>query len=555
MSTKPQPDAEQRPTTAGLSALLRARLTDLTQNGAISLRDLGEPRGDGRRALRIEGLPACRDTQFAIDAQLDVKTLPTVAKRAADPELSPPVGADVGADASADPAAPGANGLVTRAADKRMKKPKGQRAPGDGEGEYAEDEEDDSDEMSSGGEIMPMQVIARASGIASSTSRDWHGTEMRPSALMSMSAQFKSAQGVVLTPSHGEWYKAPDWQDVMGRSVNADVRAAPVANAVDPGENQFILIVEHDVWDCPHGIDLTRRALAKQPIGQSIGGWFTDVEILYDEDTGELERVFILDVKLDHCAVTRCPSNPDSMGIDILRAASDMAVRSVRVGEMQSRAAAQAPAPVVSQPVAPEPAAPQAQDAAPAEQRAAIVPPAAPAPTPEIVHKQDSHAGLDTPDSSRSTSEDDMENLDMTDEQIAALAERLSPLLQRATPPVDKDAEIARLTAELDAIRSQPQRRGLHAQQVTEPAPQEREADFSGLNSRSDLESIADTCIEARVMAPFAQRVKAHARMTDRTDDKYSEIKTNAIEASCRKALYEAHRCGALQSWLNGGAR
>lgn len=596
MSTKTQPDAEQRPTAAGLSALLRSRLAEMTNGGTLSLRDLGEAREGGLRALRINGLPACRDTQFAIDARLEVSATALPAKRSAAQELSPPGAVGVGADVDGVLSAPSTDGaLDTRAADvvgeaaaadldTRMKKPKG-RAPGDGEGdEEMADDEDTSDGMSSEGEIAPMRVIARAKGIASSTSRDWHGTEMRPSALMSMSAQFKSDQGVVLTPSHGEWYKAPDWQDVLGRSVAADVVSATVANPVDRAENQYILTVEHDVWDCAGGIELTRRALAKQPIGQSIGGWFTDVEILYNEDTGDLERVFILDVKLDHCAVTRCPSNPDSMGIDILRTATDMAMRSVQSAGVQTRAAAApptvqpaavepTPAPVAVEQPAPSPAAvrdipttPPPPPVVVSDERVAP-PSAAPTnPQPDVnANAQEPSVSLDTPDSSRSATppnEDDMES-PMTEAQLAQLTLAIRSAMAPATAPapaapVDKDAEIARLTAERDAALAQPQRRGLHGagQPVVEPvAPAAREVDLAGLTERSDFEMIAETCIEARVMPEFATRAKAHAKLVDPHHENRDNITDGAIKSSCVRALREAHRCGAFQAWAANAHR
>lgn len=586
MSTKTQPDAEQRPTAAGLSALLRLRLAEMTNGGTLGLRDLGEAREGGLRALRINGLPACRDTQFAIDARLEVSATALPAKRSAAQELSPPGAPGVGADADGVSAAPSPDGsLDTRAVavvgeavadlDTRMKTPK-TRAPGDGEGEGDEemvDDEDTSDGMSNEGEIAPMRVIARAKGIASSTSRDWHGTEMRPSALMSMSAQFKSDQGVVLTPSHGEWYKAPDWQDVLGRSVAADVVSATVANPVDRSENQYILTVEHDVWDCAGGIELTRRALAKQPIGQSIGGWFTDVEILYDEDTGDLERVFILDVKLDHCAVTRCPSNPDSMGIDILRTATDMAMRSVQSAGVQTRAVPPVVQPAVVEPT-PAPVAVEQPVPSPAVVRdIPTTPPPPPAvvvderavppsdvptnPHQPSVNEQEKSVSLDTPDSSRSVpqpNDDDMES-PMTQAQIdqLILALRGMGVAPASAPaaPVDKDAEIARLTAERDAALSQPQRRGLHgAQPVIEPAAA-REVDLGGLSERSDFEMIAETCIEARVMPEFATRVKAHARLVDIHNDNRTNITDNAIKSSCIRTLREAVQCGAFQAWAN----
>lgn len=572
MSTKSNPSADQRPSTAGLSELLRSKLIELSGNGKLSLRELGEAREGGRRAVRIDGLPACRDTQFAIDAPVNVSMVQALAKRTATQDLSPPVGAGVGADVGSSLAA--TDGLDTRM------KPKSEKAMGEGErveeadGESTYDE-DTSDGMS-GEEITPMRVIARAKGIASSTSRDGHMTEMRLSALISMSAQFKSVDGVVLTPSHGDWWKPPDWQDVLGRSVQAEVIAASVENPVDREETQYVLEVEHDIWDCSNGIELTRRAMAKQLIGQSIGGWFTDVEILYNEDTGELERIFILDVKLDHCAITRRPSNPDSLGLDILRTAADMAMRSVHIAEMQTRAAATTagvvtplltePSPVVALPVEARtiPTTPSPPPAVVVDERAAVSSDAPINLQPDVnANAQEPSVSLDTPDSSRSATppnEDDMES-PMTEAQLAQLNQSIASAIRSAlapapAAPVDKDAEIARLTAERDAALSQPQRRGLHgaAQPAVEPVAT-REVDLGGLNDRSDFEMIAETCIEARVMPEFATRVKAHAKLVDPHNEARENITDSTIKSSCVRALREAHRCGAFQAWAANAHR
>jgi len=384
---------------------------------------------------------------------------------------------------------------------------------------------------------------------------------------------------VVLTPSHGDWWTPPDWQDVLGRSVQAEVIAAPVANPVDREETQYVLEVEHDIWDCSNGIELARRAMAKQVIGQSIGGWFTDVEILYNEDTGDLERIFILDVKLDHCAITRRPSNPDSLGLDILRTAADMAMRSVHAAEMQTRAAVAPPvvAPVIVAPAVTEPSpaaspiesrdiptTPPPPPAVATEERVALSSDA-PNPNQPNVNEQEQIAALDTLDSSRSVPQpnaDDMES-PMTQAQIDQLILALrsvsapAPASAPAAPAVeDKDAQIARLSAELDAARSQPQRRGLHGsgQPVAEPADT-REVDLIGLNERSDFEIIADTCIEARVMPEFATRVKAHAKMVDIHNENRVNISDNAIKSSCVRALREAARCGAFQAWASNAHR
>ena len=63
---------------------------------------------------------------------------------------------------------------------------------------------------------------------------------------------------------------------------------------------------------------LLRRLERGEPIGQSIGGWFTELQVVQNSD-GEVERVIVQGVELDHLAVTRAPANPDSIGLVSLR--------------------------------------------------------------------------------------------------------------------------------------------------------------------------------------------------------------------------------------------
>ena len=58
---------------------------------------------------------------------------------------------------------------------------------------------------------------------------------------------------------------------------------------------------------------MLRRLGRGEPIGQSIGGWFEDVEVI--EKDGNIQRVIVNDVTLDHIAITRAPSNPDSINL------------------------------------------------------------------------------------------------------------------------------------------------------------------------------------------------------------------------------------------------
>jgi hypothetical protein len=152
-------------------------------------------------------------------------------------------------------------------------------------------------------------------GIGSSTSVDWYGTEMSLEALQSMSTQFKA--GVVLLPRHGSWLESMEWDASIGETIDGEIRAQDVAK---PGKSKgYVLYVRSQLYEGDELAEkLVRRLNAGQEIGQSIGGWFTDIRIVRDED-GEVEAIIVMNVELDHIAITRSPANPDSKGIDVLR--------------------------------------------------------------------------------------------------------------------------------------------------------------------------------------------------------------------------------------------
>lgn len=152
-------------------------------------------------------------------------------------------------------------------------------------------------------------------GVASSTSVDTYGTEMSYSCLMSMQEQFQ--RGVPLLPRHTsrENGQMAEWDEVFGRTYEADLMQADVLNAVDMNEKQYTLLVRSRLY----GEDKLARELVKrlrrgEPIGQSIGGWFSRVDVM-ENANGEIERVIVQDVQLDHLAITRAPANPDSIGL------------------------------------------------------------------------------------------------------------------------------------------------------------------------------------------------------------------------------------------------
>lgn len=178
------------------------------------------------------------------------------------------------------------------------------------EGDDGGDESDAADEM------------VRVRFIASSTSVDWYGTEMTKGMLESMARQMTrdgDDGGVPIIPRHGGFFDTVEWDEVMGRTVKATVRAADVENPADESERGYVLDVEGELFpDDEKTTKLVRRIKRGQTIGTSIGGWFTRITFAEDEN-GDIDRVYVEDGVLDHHAITRAPANPDAMGIEVLR--------------------------------------------------------------------------------------------------------------------------------------------------------------------------------------------------------------------------------------------
>ena len=145
-------------------------------------------------------------------------------------------------------------------------------------------------------------------GYASSTSVDWHGTEMTREALDSMARQM--AAGVPYVPSHYD----DEWEQVMGRTVEARVEQGTIVRDGGTGAQAdgYRLAVRVELYpEHPRSQQLLQAVQRGQVVGMSIGGWFTDAEV-ETNDRDEVERIYIKAVELDHLAVTRRPSNPDS---------------------------------------------------------------------------------------------------------------------------------------------------------------------------------------------------------------------------------------------------
>jgi hypothetical protein len=229
--------------------------------------------------------------------------------------------------------------------------------PADGE-----DPEDTTDEPSMEDPGAPVEMDGAmsytCSGTASSTSVDWYGTEMSRACLDDMAGQFERGVGVFV--GHGGFFgDGIEWTDEIGVTFGAEVADADVVEPANSAERGAVCKVamrfEYDGQSSNKTKDavraLAQRLARKRPLGLSIGGWFRDVTYLTDEN-GELERVIINKVDLDHLATTRRPANPDCLDMAMLS-------RAVREG-LRTRSAPAAAAPAT--PAAPAPSAPSARE-------------------------------------------------------------------------------------------------------------------------------------------------------------------------------------------------
>jgi len=197
----------------------------------------------------------------------------------------------------------------------------------------AEDDEGDEGESEDGDTGGRIALV----GIASSTSVDAHGTEMSVAALTRMAEQMRA--GIPLLPRHNRGFDVIEWDEVIGRTMDAEVERADVADGAGSEAGHILRLTSLLYSDDPMADRLVRRLDRGEEIGQSIGGWFLSVRIVEDRE-GNVERVIIEDVELDHVAVTRAPSNPDSIGLASIRSRS-LAIRDERV-EIESRSVAPA---------------------------------------------------------------------------------------------------------------------------------------------------------------------------------------------------------------------
>ena len=171
------------------------------------------------------------------------------------------------------------------------------------------------------GNVGNVGTVYAIEGIASSTSVDHYGTEMSIGALNNMCNQIKA--GIPILPRHNSFASGgiAEWDEVIGRTIDAEIRAEAVKKG--KGSDNFVLVVRSQLYaDDKRSKELVKRLDRGEPIGQSIGGWFEDITVLENEG-GEIERIIIQDVTLDHVAITRAPANPDSSGL------ANMSIRSI----------------------------------------------------------------------------------------------------------------------------------------------------------------------------------------------------------------------------------
>lgn len=158
-------------------------------------------------------------------------------------------------------------------------------------------------------------------GTSSSTSVDFYGTEMSKDALEQMAAQMSQEGGIPYLPRHNNGMNgAVEWDEVMGRTLEAKVmRVDGVKSAFNGSEDQYVLQTKVMLYkDDPNCQKMIRALDRGQRIGQSIGGWFTQLQFVQNSDK-EIERVIVRGIELDHLAATRAPANPDSNDLGLMR--------------------------------------------------------------------------------------------------------------------------------------------------------------------------------------------------------------------------------------------
>ena len=395
-------------------------------------------------------------------------------------------------------------------------------------------------------------------GIASSTGVDTYGTEMSKRALDGMAAQFSSGE-VCYLPAHPSWSgNGGEWDSVIGYVTKGEVVSAAVEKPAVGSEAAFALRVEVSLdGGEPMAEKLAARIGRGKKIGQSIGGWFTELRYVYAKDAGEWdppERVIIEGVELDHLAATRRPSNGDSW-IDGMRSAISGAHESA-----VTRAKASRPAPVVvvaAEP-APEPATEPGPDAR--NEHAPLDTESAPR------HDSPDDAGREGQRASPGATEDgpsptNTEELQMTPEALRAiLDEKLAPLTSRldaveartavAPPPGTRAADPAPAPAAGDSAEVVALRARLAASEARTAGAYFGRKGHAGAGSfdRSVVEGVAEQALEG---APALAAVVRSKGFIDRRS--VSHLGSTMDEQVAMRASLESDLNALINSAVDEG--
>lgn len=202
-----------------------------------------------------------------------------------------------------------------------------------------------------GGSSEDGAVEFKLVGTASSTSVDWYGTEMSRACLSGMAEQFR--RGVEVFVGHGSMFDTLEWDKSIGITTGAEIKDAAVVDPADPTEPGAVCTVEMTFAynaktpaSIREAIDLLRSRIERGlRTGLSIGGWFRRMVYVTDAE-GNLTRIIVEQVDLDHLATTRSPANPDCLDLAEMRSVLGSALSAQRAAQPATRSLpAEAPAP------------------------------------------------------------------------------------------------------------------------------------------------------------------------------------------------------------------
>lgn len=395
-------------------------------------------------------------------------------------------------------------------------------------------------------------------GTASSTSEDWYGTEMSPACLLGMQAQFN--MGIGLFPSHGSWIDGLEWDDEMGHTVEAVIE--PMQMTAGQAEDQdpemgsgYCLRIKGDL-DAENAKcqELARRLAKGQKIGMSIGGWFTEIRFIMDEDEEEIDRIIVEKVELDHLAIVRNPANPDCVDLKLLRSIATTSLRGRKAPPARSApmAAARSEEPAAAEPtpeatpeVAPEtPSTDPAATQDPGNQDPA--PEAAPATEPEVLSEPAAEPTAE-PESPNSETPDIA--ADRGSGEITTTTERPMPT-EAETRALELERQLTELRAQnlnLQARASQAERRGQIAQMANH-----RRVDATGMEgllTRAEKElPNGEGLIGIIRSRKDGLSLVGRAKLVGKQGEEFRSF-CNEAPDFLREILDEAHETGAADIW------